>query len=295
MPSEILEPLAFLSLASRLLQPHAAFHNLILGQAVKVSQKPQSTNWAAHLLSPASESVLLALQMSPSAPLILADIGKNDATTWAELSQALLKSGRSFSEIRAPEQIATEWLDFWQNQQGGSSQLRMRQGVYHCKHVCASPSQPGDLRLATPADLPLLAQWLGGFYQDALFENPPPKAELNMAVQQKLSEEALFIWENGTEPSAMTAIVRKPPGGSALSWVYTPPELRGQGWASACVAALTEQLLASGQTYTCLFTDLNNAQSNRLYQRLGYQQLGVFVSYRYIPESAQACTHTQKS
>lgn len=283
MPSEILEPLAFLSLASRLLQPHAAFYNLLLGLAVRASENPQSTSWGVHILSPTSESLLLALQVSPSSPLILAECGPDPSAAWPELSNALHQAGRDFCEIRGPEKTVAAWLDFWQKQQGGSGQVLMRQGVYSCTQVSSPPPLPGHLRLATTSDLSLLIQWLGGFYQEALFETRPPEVELQVSVQQKLNEGALFVWENDTQPCAMAAIVRRPPGGAAISWVYTPPELRGQGWASICVAALTEQLLGSDQSYTCLFTDLNNAQSNRIYQRLGYQELGVFVSARHDP------------
>ena len=54
--------------------------------------------------------------------------------------------------------------------------------------------------------------------------------------------------------------------------VYTPPEERGQGYASAAVAALSQHVLDSGAT-PCLFTDQANPTSNAIYQRLGYRPL----------------------
>ncbi len=229
MPTEILKPSAFLSLACCLLEPHAAFYNLLLGLAVRASENPQSTSWGVHILSPTSESLLLALQVSPSSPLILAECGSDPSAAWPELSNALHQAGRDFNEIRGPEQTVAAWLDFWQKQQGGSSQVLMRQGVYSCTQVSSPPPLPGHLRLATTSDLSLLIQWLGGFYQEALFETLPPEVELQVSVQQKLNEGALFVWENDTQPCAMAAIVRRPPGGAAISWAYTPPELRSQG------------------------------------------------------------------
>jgi predicted GNAT family acetyltransferase len=63
----------------------------------------------------------------------------------------------------------------------------------------------------------------------------------------------------------------KTPSGMRVSWVYTPPEQRGHGYASALVAALTEQLLAAGNRCCFLYTDLANPTSNGIYQRIGYQ------------------------
>src|SRR3990167_987313 len=89
MPTEILKPSAFLSLACCLLEPHAAFYNLLLGLAVRASENPQSTSWGVHILSPTSESLLLALQVSPSSPLILAECGPAPSAAWPELRNAL--------------------------------------------------------------------------------------------------------------------------------------------------------------------------------------------------------------
>jgi len=47
--------------------------------------------------------------------------------------------------------------------------------------------------------------------------------------------------------------------------------LRGRGYATSCVAALTTRLLDSGKTFCCLYTDLSNPTSNSIYQRIGYR------------------------
>jgi ribosomal protein S18 acetylase RimI-like enzyme len=56
----------------------------------------------------------------------------------------------------------------------------------------------------------------------------------------------------------------------SLPGVYTPPELRGRGYASALVAELTASLLAGGRKYCFLFTNLANPTSNSIYQQVGY-------------------------
>ena len=50
-----------------------------------------------------------------------------------------------------------------------------------------------------------------------------------------------------------------------------PPERRRHGYASACVAALSERLLSEGRRFCFLYTDLANPTSNAIYQKIGYQ------------------------
>jgi len=55
--------------------------------------------------------------------------------------------------------------------------------------------------------------------------------------------------------------------------VYTPPELRGRGYASALVAELSQRMLDSGMSFCVLYTDLGNSTSNAIYQRIGYNAI----------------------
>ncbi len=48
---------------------------------------------------------------------------------------------------------------------------------------------------------------------------------------------------------------------------------RRQGYASSCVAALSQTLLDQGRKYCFLFTDLANPTSNHIYQAIGYQPI----------------------
>jgi len=77
----------------------------------------------------------------------------------------------------------------------------------------------------------------------------------------------------------MAAKTRPTTNGTCINLVYTPPELRGRGYASACVAALSQRLLDSGYMFCCLFTDLSNPTSNHLYQRLGYTPVADFNEF----------------
>jgi predicted GNAT family acetyltransferase len=61
------------------------------------------------------------------------------------------------------------------------------------------------------------------------------------------------------------------PNGMRVGPVYTPPELRGRGYASAVTAAASHRAFASGKRFCFLFTNLANPTSNSIYQQIGYR------------------------
>ena len=71
------------------------------------------------------------------------------------------------------------------------------------------------------------------------------------------------------------------PRGARIGPVYTPPEARGKGYASACVGGLAQRLLDDGKTSCGIFADLANPASNRVYQRLGFQEACRYREYTF--------------
>src|SRR5437879_4955178 len=63
-------------------------------------------------------------------------------------------------------------------------------------------------------------------------------------------------------------------GTARIGPVYTPPEHRCHGYASAAVAAACRAALARGAHQCMLFTDLANATSNRIYAAVGFRRVG---------------------
>ncbi|MGB1286752.1 MAG: GNAT family N-acetyltransferase, partial [Aggregatilineales bacterium] len=63
--------------------------------------------------------------------------------------------------------------------------------------------------------------------------------------------------------------------------VYTPPEYRKNGYASAVTAAISQEILNSGRQFCFLFTDMNNPTSNHIYQMIGYEQISTQYLYAF--------------
>jgi predicted GNAT family acetyltransferase len=62
-----------------------------------------------------------------------------------------------------------------------------------------------------------------------------------------------------------------------ISGVWTPRELRGHGYASAVVAALSIDRQDAGEA-CMLYTDLANPTFNAIYRALGYRRVGEGVT-----------------
>lgn len=79
----------------------------------------------------------------------------------------------------------------------------------------------------------------------------------------------------------MAAVARPTLHGITVNLVYTPPEQRGRGFASNCVAALSQRMLDGGYQFCTLFTNLANPTSNDIYQQIGYRSIADFNEYRF--------------
>jgi uncharacterized protein len=86
-------------------------------------------------------------------------------------------------------------------------------------------------------------------------------------------DEGLWLWDDDG-PVSMAGFGGATPNGIRIGPVFTPPELRGRGYASALVASLSEWLLHHhGRRFCFLYTDLANRTSNEIYRRIGYERV----------------------
>jgi hypothetical protein len=143
----------------------------------------------------------------------------------------------------------------------------MRQRMFEARGVQSLEAPPaGALRIAQTADLPIVGPWAAAFFDEAHLDDPTDPHEV---ARERVDRGNVFLWDDG-RPVSMAAWASRTQHGVRINFVYTPPEHRRHGYASACVAALTQHLLDEGQAFCCLYTDMANATSNKIYQKIGY-------------------------
>ena len=133
----------------------------------------------------------------------------------------------------------------------------------------------GSFRLATDADTPLLDRWHQQFV-DAIEGGGRAAAPLT----QHLADGRVGLWEDAGRPVSMAYASPANGGVTRICGVWTPPELRGHGYASGVVAALSTARLEAGEA-CMLYTDLANPTTNAIYQAMGYRRIGDSISIRF--------------
>jgi predicted GNAT family acetyltransferase len=133
------------------------------------------------------------------------------------------------------------------------------------------------MRPARSDERDLLVAWEQGFALDAgLGAAERDRDFVARVVDETLADEAFRLWEVGEKPVATARLRRISTVGARVSGVYTPPALRGRGYAAALTAALSQHVLERG-LFCCLFADAGNSLTNRLYQRIGYVRLATYA------------------
>jgi GNAT superfamily N-acetyltransferase len=206
-----------------------------------------------------------AFMHTPPFPVVLSAV---PATAAAELAARTL-AGRGLNGVNAHHDAAVAFGAAWRESTGGRVDVRTRLRLYRLERL-TWPGRPcdGAPRVAGEADAALLARWFTAFEREA---NHGSRSDAAAAVRDRLSYGGITVWEAGGEPVSIAGISRQVAGMARVGPVYTPPELRGHGYASAVTAAVSQQARGTGAEEVLLYTDLANPVSNSIYQRIGYR------------------------
>jgi predicted GNAT family acetyltransferase len=266
---------AFLARVQPFLERNEAAHNLLLGLAGELAGNPhmfgESDPWLAAV---ADEGQVLgaALRTPPQRLSIsLIDALRRDVAV-AALVDAVAAAYSELPGVSGPAESVAAFAERWQMLRGQPYHRAMALRIYQLTHVTPPQGVLGQLRQAGERDRLLLRGWIAAFQEDA-FGVPPPAEQVGRAVTRWLTTpgRSAWLWEHDGQPVSMTGCAGPTPHGIRIGAVYTPPELRGRGYASACVAAASQRMLGSGRRFCFLFTDLANPTSNKIYQRIGYR------------------------
>jgi predicted GNAT family acetyltransferase len=267
----------FLAKTQAVLERNEAANNLILGLSLRVSRfLPVAQHPPYFATVTDNDDLLLAAMMTPPRSLVLF----TELSDWREPLELLIQEVAArqwpIPGVTGDPPLAQAFAAAWARLKGTAYQVKMRNRLYELKRVNPIPPTPGRLRLATASDLDLITEWAFAFQNEALHRGD--LAESREVARYRINEQDLYLWEDG-QPVSMAAQTRSTRRGICLGFVYTPPKLRGRGYATACVARLSQLFLDSGRKFCVLFTDLANPTSNSIYQKIGYTPVCDFTEY----------------
>jgi predicted GNAT family acetyltransferase len=260
------DPAAFLEAARSLLLADEAWHNLMLGIAATARHnRALYPEYLAWIVFDHDEPVAAATRTAP-----------HNLALAAPQSEAALRALVDAIDDDLPGVVGAqpevdEFAVAWSARRGVTPELTFAQGIYALERVLPVPAAAGRMRRQEPRDTELLVDWLLQFEAEALHSLGDGDDRARRIVEDRLNADraGLMLWEDG-EAVSMAGFSGETPNGIRIGPVYTPPELRGRGYATTLVAELSEQLLAAGRRFCFLYTDLANPTSNAIYERIGY-------------------------
>jgi predicted GNAT family acetyltransferase len=265
---------AFLEQAGSLLLEDEARHNLILGIAGNVRDGVYD-EFRLWLVRDEGVVVGAALRTQPY-NLILAQPRSPEALD--TLVEAV--ADEKLPGVVGAEPEVHEFAELWTRRTGAPARTNMRQGVYALQQVEPPPTVAGSARVATEEDHELAVRWWIAFAEEALHEGGPGRERAEEMIEFRLSSRSsgILIWEDGEQTVSIAGWGGATPNGIRIGPVYTPPELRGHGYATALTAELSQRLLdgrlfEGGRRFCFLYTDLANPTSNAIYERIGYRRV----------------------
>jgi predicted GNAT family acetyltransferase len=139
----------------------------------------------------------------------------------------------------------------------------------------------GRMRVATLSDLDLLIDWHRAFeIEVGMIAVPTPLVE---RVTRRIDAQQLVLWMVDGRVVAMAGANPLPAVSARIGPVYTPPELRGHGYAQAVTAASALHVQHDGSCTVFLFTDAEYPASNKAYQRIGFEHLSDHAHLLFDP------------
>jgi predicted GNAT family acetyltransferase len=199
------------------------------------------------------------------------------------LVDAVFVNGKAPTGISGPTQQGNLFAKTCSERHGMQVSVTVNQRIYRLDAVSEISRCPGSIQVAREEDRELLEAWGLQFSQDCHIDTT---IERNReSVTKAIAASSCFLWVVDNEPVAMTELRGPTPSGIRVSNVYTPPQWRGNGYATALVAAVSERALAAGRKFCFLFTDLANPTSNRIYQRIGYRPVCEAVQHIFAKRS----------
>jgi uncharacterized protein len=276
------DPKAFAARTQPFLMADEARHNLLLGITTTLIERPDVyQEFHLWVVEEQRETVAAAI-CTPPFNLAVSRSGTDGAM--AALAEGLRHDGVTFPGVSGAVPEVEDFVEAWTALIGAAGSPAMASRIYRLTNVKPVDGVSGHLRDATQEDRDLLIDWIGRFATEALPRNDP-MADPNRrarAVDLRLGATGagLVLWDEGG-PVSFAGYGGRTPNGIRIGPVYTPPDLRRRGYASALVASLSQRLLDEGRTFCFLHTDLSNPTSNRIYIDIGYEPVCDSWNYRF--------------
>ena len=275
---------AFMAVAGTFLADREAEHNLIYGILSNYEADPSQYDEPPYLASVLhGESVVCVAIRTPPWRLAISEM---DHPAAAQVLAADLHGvglhGAALPGVVGPAEAAGHFATAWAEQTGAHPRLGRHERSFRLRRVIPPRTAPGALVRSRPEHRMLLTEWAKAFHDEAIGSSGPVQDWGAMADRWiRGIGRTCYLWVDGGRPVSLAGSGGLTPHGIRVGPVYTPPALRGRGYASNLVAGVSQLQLDAGRTFVFLFTDLANPTANKIYQAIGYEPVNDVDEYEF--------------
>lgn len=258
-------PDAFLAAAAPISARGDASASFFVGWAHSLKRTPPDADARVYLATCAGDGAYGVAMQRDDGPVI---VGQSDPVAAIAFADDLAHDWPALQGVVGAtdpsEAFARRWREL--TGRGHALRVRLRQHVLH--DVAAIPEASGAARVAISDDLPWLVERQNAFIVEVGIPESPERIGRTMAGRVERGD--FWIWHDAI-PVAFVGFNDAAPEFARIAPVYTLPDRRGRGYATALVAALSRELLRRGKKRLFLTTDLANPTSNAIYARIGFR------------------------
>jgi len=250
-------------------------NNLIISIILE-NKARYASDWLMAAVTDQRKAILVALYTKPFNLLLYeAESGRQDAVEL--MAQEIRRIGALPPGVLAERGLARRFAGAYCADWDKMPQLSMT--LMRLDRLAEYEKAPGHCRTLEERDMFFTPYWERAFSEDCRVHvfSLPENVE---RIRTRLGKDTHYIWEDGT-PVSQAVYGRETPNGAVINWVYTPPHIRGHGYATSVVAELSRDLLDRGKRFCCLFADADNPVSCELYHKLGYYDVCAFEEIRF--------------
>jgi len=177
------------------------------------------------------------------------------------------------------------FVKLWCEKKGLKPQVARNERGYKLIEVAEETIGNRTFIVGTELSQSIILKWAEEMVLEAGLETEADQINRTLnQIEQDIKDQKMFLLLDNNEPVSMARKAGKTPNGSLINFVYTPPHLRRNGYATECVAKLSKQLLDESNKFCFLFTDLANLISNSIYQKIGYRPIIDLDQYKFLKE-----------
>ncbi|WP_328329783.1 GNAT family N-acetyltransferase [Kribbella sp. NBC_00382] len=264
------DPKAFQATAFPFLEQDPVLHTLIMSNVSDraAGRYPDETEPSYFVSVHDSAGAVTGVAMrTPGRPVY---VGALRAELAAEVADAYAEALPALSGVSGDRAAVYAFGDRWSELRGTTAGAESKGTRLHRLDVLTPLKADGELRLMRPDDIPLAVTWVAdGFPAEVAFLG-------ESWAKRQLEQGTLWFWDANGQTVSMGGYRLPLHGASRVGPIYTPPEHRRHGYAGALTSNLTARVLAAGNK-PCLYTDLANPTSNKIYAQLGYVPVADFI------------------